>query len=237
MSHTFQMFCVQAGALLVGLCSLFMRRTEKRSSWPTWLFVPLAIYVALPLGSYSKPPDELHPFYLVVQVLVLARWLVAVSHHERGLGWIFYLCILVAVPFVIGPALRSSPTSPSATLAFTGYSEDGHYALFSLTNHTRRYLDHSHAQIQLPTTTGWTNYYDMEEMSMCQIIGPLSGHQTAILLAALPTNQHRWKASVHYRVMPDYDSRWRMRLQPLLAFLNLDTSTNEITIVTGEFVR
>src|SRR4051812_47406727 len=107
MSHAFQMFSLQGGALLVGLCSLFMRRrTEKRSSWATWLFVPLAIYVALPLGSYSNPPDELRPFYLLVQVLVLARWLVAVSLHERGLGWIFYLCILVAVPFVIGPALR-----------------------------------------------------------------------------------------------------------------------------------
>jgi hypothetical protein len=145
------------------------------------------------------------------------------------------LALIVIVSVVL--ALRCPPTSPAATLAFTGYSEDGRYARFSLTNHTRLYLDHSHARIQLPTTTGWTNYYDMEEMLMCRLIGPLSGHRNASLSAALPTNQHRWKASVHYRVMPDYDSPWRMRLQPLLAFLNLDTSTNEVTIVTKDFVR
>jgi len=145
----------------------------------------------------------------------------------------FALVVIVSVLL----ALHSSPSSPAATLVFTGYSDDGHDALFSLTNHTRRYLDHSHAHIQLPTTTGWTNYYDMEEMLMCRLIGPLSGHQTATLSAALPAGQHRWRAAVRYTVMPDYDSPWRMRFQPLLAFLHLDVSTNEVILTTEEFVR
>lgn len=145
----------------------------------------------------------------------------------------FVTLAIVAVVFV----LRSSPVPPSASLVFTGYSEDGRCALFSLTNHTRRYLDHSHARIQLLTAIGWTNYYDMEEMLMCRLIGPLSGHQVSTLSATLPPGQHRWRASVRFTVMPHYDSGWRMKLQPLLAFLHLEASTNAVTLTTKEFVR
>jgi hypothetical protein len=145
----------------------------------------------------------------------------------------FALIVIVSVVLV----LRSSPPSPAATLAFAGYSDDGHYAHFSLTNRTRRYLDYSHARIQLPTTTGWTNYYDMEEMLMIRDIGPLAGHQTTTLWAALPAGQHRWRAAVSYTVMPDWDSPRRMRFQPLLAFLHLEASTNKVTLTTEEFVR
>jgi hypothetical protein len=73
------------------------------SSWPTWLFVPLGIYMALPLGSESA--DALRPLYFLVQGLVLVRWSVAVFLHERSRGWLFYLCILLGVPLVIAPVL------------------------------------------------------------------------------------------------------------------------------------
>jgi hypothetical protein len=96
-----------AGIVLVGLFSLFMRLgIEKRSSWPTWLYVPVAIWIALPLGDFCDPPDVLYPLFLAVQVLVLVRWAVAVAYCEQGFGWVFYICILVAVPFGVGPALR-----------------------------------------------------------------------------------------------------------------------------------
>ena len=107
MSHAFQFYVVIASIAAIGLFSLVMRfRADKRSSWPTWLFVPLAVWAALPLGSYSKPPDPLQPYCLVLIVLVLVRWAVAVAFRERNRGWMLYLFVLVAGPFVILPMLE-----------------------------------------------------------------------------------------------------------------------------------
>jgi len=147
------------------------------------------------------------------------------------------LAIVVTVIVSAVLVLRSSPLPPAATLKFIGYSADGSYARFSLTNHTRHSLDHSHAWIQFPATTGWTDYYDSEEAMMCRLIGPLFSRQTTTLSAALPRGQDRWRASVQFTVMPDCESPWRMRFQPLLAFLHLDARTNEVTLTTEEFVR
>jgi len=107
MSHEFQFYAVLVGIAMIGLLPLVMRfRAVKRSSWPTWLFVPLAVWVALPLLSYSKPPDPCQPFCFVLIVLVLARWAVAVVFRERSRGWILYLFVLVVGPFIIIPAIE-----------------------------------------------------------------------------------------------------------------------------------
>src|SRR5262249_34673434 len=89
----------------LGLFSFFMRRKSPKSSWPTWLFVPLAVFVSFPLGTESKPPDPLHPFYLVVIALISIRWAVAVALRERDKGWIGYLIMLFAIPCIVLPSL------------------------------------------------------------------------------------------------------------------------------------
>ena len=107
MSHSLQFEFSLFAIATVGLISLTIwRRKDVHSSWPTWLFIPLAILVALPLGAYSKPPDPLHPFCAVILTLVLIRWFIAIIRRERNFGWILYLFVLVVVPFVLFPAME-----------------------------------------------------------------------------------------------------------------------------------
>ncbi len=91
---------------VLGLFSLFMGRKSPKSSWPTWLFVPLAAFVSLPLGTESKPPDPLHPFNLIVISLILLRWAVAVALRERDKSWTFYIIMLFAIPCLVFPAVQ-----------------------------------------------------------------------------------------------------------------------------------
>src|SRR5690242_17955606 len=91
---------------VVGVLSLFVRRNgQSRSSWPTWLFVPLAVLVSLPLASQSKPPDPLRPFCAAIICFVVIRWAIALAVRERSKGWIVYLLVLVMVPLILFPAL------------------------------------------------------------------------------------------------------------------------------------
>jgi hypothetical protein len=102
-----QMYFILALVGAVGVFSLFLRRDrEKRSSWPTWLFVPLAAYAALPLGALVKPPDPVRPIYMILPVLIIMRWLVALTVRERSRVWILYLILLFAVPFIVIPLLQ-----------------------------------------------------------------------------------------------------------------------------------
>ena len=60
------LYMVLAATALVGVISLFTQvRRQMRSSWPTWLVIPLALWFALVLGAESKPPTGFHPEYLV----------------------------------------------------------------------------------------------------------------------------------------------------------------------------
>lgn len=143
---------------------------------------------------------------------------------------LFALVLVVAI-------LRNTPPPLPATLVFTGYSDDGSHAMFSLINHARRYVIYSNPQIQISTETGWTNYYDLTEMSMCRLPSPFSGRQAKTLSAALPAGEQRWKASVSVRVCPDYNPVFDKWLEPLLVFLNLVPSTNEVILTTEESFR
>lgn len=87
----------------VGIFSLFLRRRgRERSSWPTWLLVPIAIFLALPMGIRS--PDALRPYCFLVFAIVLSRWLIALVRRERNYGWAFYLSILIVGVILIYPA-------------------------------------------------------------------------------------------------------------------------------------
>jgi drug/metabolite transporter (DMT)-like permease len=89
-------------AVAVGLFSLFARRSrESRSSWPTWILVTIAIFLAIPMGTAI--PDPLRPFRFIVFAIVLSRWSVALVRRERSQGWMFYLVILVAAQLLIYP--------------------------------------------------------------------------------------------------------------------------------------
>jgi hypothetical protein len=89
--------------IAVGIFSLFVRRCgRERSSWPTWLLVPIAIFLALPMGL--RMPDPLRPFDFAVFAIVLSRWLVALVRRERSYGWIFYLVIMIVAELLIYPA-------------------------------------------------------------------------------------------------------------------------------------
>ncbi len=91
------------GIIAVGLFSLLAgRRAEKNSSWPTWLLVPISLYLALPMGILM--PDPLRPFNLMVFTLVFSRWLVALLRRERNYGWAFYLTVLILAQILIHPA-------------------------------------------------------------------------------------------------------------------------------------
>jgi hypothetical protein len=91
---------VIAGAL-VGVLAVVVRLAGKqRSSWPTWLVLPLVACMALVLATESKPPDVLHPLYLVTTLVVAGRWAVALLARERDRGWILYAGILAAVAAV-----------------------------------------------------------------------------------------------------------------------------------------
>jgi hypothetical protein len=140
------------------------------------------------------------------------------------------LALVTTAFFLVG---RSA--SPSAALAFSGYDTNG-WAMFTLTNHTRFYLQHSHPRIQVRTPAGWTNFYGIETL-MCQLMGPLPARDGATLSASLPTGAHRWRASVQYRVIPVYEPGWRTTLESMLAAIRLGARTNEITLVTKEFMR
>ena len=88
--------------IAVGIFSLFVRRRgRERSSWPTWLLVPIAIFLALPMGI--RMPDALRPFDFLVFAIVFSRWLVALVRRERGYGWVFYLVLLIAAERLIYP--------------------------------------------------------------------------------------------------------------------------------------
>jgi len=102
-----QMYFILALVGAVGVLSLYLRRDrDKRSSWPTWLFVPLAAWVALPLGALSKPPDPMRPIYILLPVLIIMRWLIALAVRERSRVWILYLVLLFGVPFIVIPLLQ-----------------------------------------------------------------------------------------------------------------------------------
>ena len=86
----------------VGLFSLLVRRGKDRSSWPTWLLIPVAVFLALPMGV--RMPDPLRPFDFAVFALVYSRWLVALVRRERSHGWVFYVLVLIAAETLIYPA-------------------------------------------------------------------------------------------------------------------------------------
>jgi hypothetical protein len=94
MSHSAQMYTGFVAIAVICVMALVFRDGPGRSSsWPTWLFVPVAVMLALPLGSYSKPPDQLRSFGLALFVLVIVRWGIAVATRENSRGWIVYLMI------------------------------------------------------------------------------------------------------------------------------------------------
>lgn len=85
-------------AFAVGLYSLSARRNrEQRSTWPTWLLVPIVIVITLPWGVLYR--DHVHPYHLLrpylflVFALILLRWAFALWRHERNAGWIFYVLL------------------------------------------------------------------------------------------------------------------------------------------------
>ena len=86
----------------VGIFSLFVRRSrENRSSWPTWILVPVAVFLAIPMGVAM--PDPLRPFRFIVFAIVLSRWAIALVRREKSQGWIYYLVVLVAAEILIYP--------------------------------------------------------------------------------------------------------------------------------------
>jgi len=91
---------VTAGALLGILAVVLQLASKKRSSWPTWLLLPLVAYMALVLATESIPPDVLHPLYLVTTLVVVGRWAVALLVRERDWGWVLYTGVLAAVAAV-----------------------------------------------------------------------------------------------------------------------------------------
>ena len=92
----------------VGIYSLFARRNRQtRSSWPTWLVVPLLLLLSVVLGFETIPPtpEQLRVFYFAVIAIVLVRWVVALARRERSRRWIIYILMVVAVTCLI-EALR-----------------------------------------------------------------------------------------------------------------------------------
>src|SRR6266850_5707864 len=89
-------------ACALGLFSALVRRSRgNRSSWPTWILVPVAVFLAIPMGVAM--PDPLRPFRFIVFAIVLSRWAIALLRREKSQGWIFYLVVLVAAQILIYP--------------------------------------------------------------------------------------------------------------------------------------
>ncbi len=97
-SHLYIVF--GATAALGALSLLTQVRRQKRSSWPTWLLVPLALWFGFVLGAESKPPTGFHPAYLVASLLVIGRWAVALLLRERDRGWVYYVLVLGGLALV-----------------------------------------------------------------------------------------------------------------------------------------
>ena len=120
MSHDTELYAALIGIAVVGLLSLVIRmRGAVRSSWPTWLFVPIAVWFALPMGGYSKPPDPLQPFCAALIAIVIVRWAIAVFRRERSRSWILYLGVLVAIQIVTmfwwpNKALQATAAAPGS---------------------------------------------------------------------------------------------------------------------------
>ena len=86
----------------VGIFSLLVRRKgQERSSWPTWLLVPVVFLLAIPMGVAM--PDPLRPFRFLVFAIIISRWVVALVRRERSLGWVFYVVLLVVAQLSIYP--------------------------------------------------------------------------------------------------------------------------------------
>src|SRR5438309_868918 len=93
----------------LAIFSLFVRRSrESRSSWPTWVLVPVVIFLAIPMGVAL--PDPLRPFRFIVFAIVISRWGIALLRREKSQGWIFYLVVLVAAQILI--ALLAAAFAP-----------------------------------------------------------------------------------------------------------------------------
>ena len=83
----------------IGIYSLIAgKNREKRSSWPTWLLVPLVVFLALVLAVQTIPPTpvELRVFEFAIIAFVWLRWLLALILKEKSWGWIFYILVLLA---------------------------------------------------------------------------------------------------------------------------------------------
>jgi|GEM_PF-5006956 len=83
----------------IGIYSLIaVKNREKKSSWPTWLLVPLVVFLALVLAVQTIPPTpvELRVFDFAIITFVWLRWLLALILKEKNWGWIFYNLILLA---------------------------------------------------------------------------------------------------------------------------------------------
>lgn len=87
--------------LVIGLYSLVARRNrEARSSWPTWLLIPVVLVMTIHWAVLYR--NDLHPYHLLrpseflVFALVLGRWTFALWRRERSAGWVFYLLLPVA---------------------------------------------------------------------------------------------------------------------------------------------
>ena len=140
------------------------------------------------------------------------------------------ISLATAVAFL---ALRSP--APPVALAFTGYDTNG-WLTFGLTNHTRFPISHSHPHIEVHTNGVWTDYYGIET-SMIRHMGPLRSHQSTTLSASLPEGRQRWRATVHYCVDPVDYPPMRARFESVLDAIRLGRSTNEVTLITQEFLR
>jgi len=79
---------------VIGIFSLSARRRAgERSSWPTWLLVPIALFLVLQMCF--RMSDPLWFFEFGMFIVVLSRWLVALIRRERSYGWAFYLVLLI----------------------------------------------------------------------------------------------------------------------------------------------
>jgi uncharacterized membrane protein len=73
----------------------------SRCSWPLWLLAIAVIFVGIPMAVAVH--DPMRPFRFLVIGIVISRWLIAMLRRERSKGWIFYIVLLIAVEFCIGP--------------------------------------------------------------------------------------------------------------------------------------
>ncbi len=164
------------------------------------------------------------------------------------------ITLLIGIGFGLRRPAAQSP-APPASLIFLGYSNEGRYAVFTLTKRTENDVALSPLVPQRLVKGRWTDYSDSSfsnmiipdcsdssflNMFISGDFGGIPGHRSAIVSTAVPSANSRWRAAMHCKVYrSNQPGSLRNRLGWLFQVIGVrnERPVGEFTLVTDEIAR